>query len=203
MTAAVAGLRAYSQVKTQSSAVNGLPSCQVTPFFSFQVTDLPSAARVPSSRPGNRLRQDGPQVAVGIPAGQRLVEQARAVLVLGADGEMRIEQGRALPPQHLQQAAAAALGRLVGRPRLGHGHARKGEQLRRHRRRQSHGHHATHKGATGQRRPPSPGPTDHASHVRSLDASIQIVEAVLTLSLSCKMRASPCRKGNRPAATRQ
>ena len=52
MTAAVAGLRAYSQVKTQSSAVNGLPSCQVTPFFSFQVTDLPSAARVPSSRPG-------------------------------------------------------------------------------------------------------------------------------------------------------
>ena len=52
MTAAVAGFSAYSQVKTQSSAVNGLPSCQVTPFFSFQVTDLPSAARVPSSRPG-------------------------------------------------------------------------------------------------------------------------------------------------------
>src|SRR5262245_6495357 len=51
-TAAVAGSRAYSQVNTQSSAVNGLPSCQVTFFFSFQITDLPSAARVPSSRPG-------------------------------------------------------------------------------------------------------------------------------------------------------
>ncbi len=52
MSAAVAGSRAYSQVKTQSSAVKGLPSCHVTPFFSFQVTALPSADKVPSSRPG-------------------------------------------------------------------------------------------------------------------------------------------------------
>ena len=48
----VAGSFTYSEVKTQSSAVKGLPSCQVTPFFSFQVTDLPSAARPPFSRLG-------------------------------------------------------------------------------------------------------------------------------------------------------
>ena len=52
MSVAVAGSRAYSQVKTTSSAVKGWPSCHLTPFFSFQVTDLPSAASVPSSRPG-------------------------------------------------------------------------------------------------------------------------------------------------------
>src|SRR5258708_30477760 len=52
VSVAVAGFLAYSQVKTTSSAVKGWPSCQVTPFFSFQVTDLPSAASVPSSRPG-------------------------------------------------------------------------------------------------------------------------------------------------------
>ena len=52
MVAAVAGSLAYSQLKTTSSAVNGLPSCQVTPCFSFHTTDLPSAASVPSSRPG-------------------------------------------------------------------------------------------------------------------------------------------------------
>ena len=44
MVAAVAGSLAYSQLKTTSSAVNGLPSCQLTSCFSFQITDLPSAA---------------------------------------------------------------------------------------------------------------------------------------------------------------
>ena len=95
------------------------------------------------------FRQHRPQVAVAVPAGQRLVEQARAILVLGADGEMRIEQGRPLPPQHLQQAAAAALGRLVGRLRLGHGHARQGQQLRRDRRRDADRRHPPHKGTPG------------------------------------------------------
>ncbi len=47
VTAAVAGSLAYCQVKTRSSAVNGLPSCHFTPDFSFQVTDLPSAASRP------------------------------------------------------------------------------------------------------------------------------------------------------------
>ena len=52
VTAAVAGSLAYSQVKMQSSAVKGWPSCQVTPFFSFQITVLPSAERPPFSREG-------------------------------------------------------------------------------------------------------------------------------------------------------
>ena len=97
----------------------------------------------------DRLRQHGLEVAVAIPARKRLIEQTRAVLVLGADGEVRIEQGRALPPQHLQEPATAALGRLVGRSRLRHGHARQGEKLGRHRRRQPHDRHTLHEGTPG------------------------------------------------------
>ena len=48
------------------------------------------------------------QVAIGAPRGQRLIENARAVLVLGADREMRVQQRRPLPPQHLERPAAAA-----------------------------------------------------------------------------------------------
>jgi hypothetical protein len=44
----------YSQVKT-TSAVKGLLSCQLTPFFSFQVTDC-RRRQLPSSRP-DRLGQ--------------------------------------------------------------------------------------------------------------------------------------------------
>ena len=149
---------------------------------------------------GDRLGQDRPQVALGVPAGQRLVEQARAVLVLGADGEVRIEQGRALPPQDLEQAAAAALGRLVGRPRLRHRHARQGEKLIGQGRRQPHRRHTPHEGATRQSRPPSPGPIRPRKSRSSMDASHPDVEAVLslTLLLSCKMRAK--RMGTGPAA---
>src|ERR1019366_9801530 len=39
------------------------------------------------------------QVAVRIPTGQRLVEHARAVLVLDTDGEVRGQQRRGPPPQ--------------------------------------------------------------------------------------------------------
>jgi hypothetical protein len=46
-TDAVAGSEQYSHVKTQSSAVKGLPSCQLTPRLSFHVTDLPSRASPP------------------------------------------------------------------------------------------------------------------------------------------------------------
>src|SRR5207248_2889783 len=42
----------------------------------------------------------------------------RAILVLGADREMRVEQRRRLPPQYPQRASAAALGRLVFEPLL-------------------------------------------------------------------------------------
>ena len=62
VTAAVAGSAAYCQVNTQSSAVKGWPSCQVTPLFNFQMTVLPSADRPPlpcvgtsAARMGTRL----------------------------------------------------------------------------------------------------------------------------------------------------
>ena len=47
VTAAVPGSITYSQLNTTSSAVKGLPSCQTTFFFSFQVTDKPSFATPP------------------------------------------------------------------------------------------------------------------------------------------------------------
>src|SRR5439155_15583416 len=47
LTAAVAGSVTYSQLKTTSSAVKGLPSCQTTFFLSRQVTDIPSFATCP------------------------------------------------------------------------------------------------------------------------------------------------------------
>src|SRR5512144_3236583 len=60
--AAVFGSRTNSQLNTTSAAVNGLPSCQVTPFLSFQVTERPSFATPPfctdgtsAARTGNRL----------------------------------------------------------------------------------------------------------------------------------------------------
>src|SRR5437879_4466923 len=42
VTAAVPESITYSQLKTTSSAVNGLPSCQATFFLSRQVTESPS-----------------------------------------------------------------------------------------------------------------------------------------------------------------
>src|SRR5215208_5975107 len=88
-------------------------------------------------------REHREEIAVRIPAGERLVEDARAVLVLGADREMRVEQRSTLPPEHLEGAAAAALRRLVGDlllllcPRR----AAEGEHLARERRRDTERHH--------------------------------------------------------------
>ena len=96
---------------------------------------------------GNFGGQNQLHVAVGIPAGERLIEQARAVLVLGAGGEMRIEQGRSLPPQQFQRAAAAALGRLVDGWALGHGDAADGQNLRGHGRGETEGQHALNEAA--------------------------------------------------------
>ena len=89
-------------------------------------------------------------VAVRIPAGEGFVEHPRAVLVLGAGGEMRVQQGGALPPQHLERPAAAALGRLVAGLRLGLGRAADGEQLGRQRRREADRCHTAHEAAAGQ-----------------------------------------------------
>src|SRR5207248_1080205 len=50
--AAVAESAEYSQLKTTSSAVNGLPSCHVAFFWSRQVTDRPSLATSPFCKLG-------------------------------------------------------------------------------------------------------------------------------------------------------
>src|SRR5262249_35180120 len=52
VSAAVAGSATYSQVNTTSSAVNGLPSCQVTPRLRRHVTHVRSRARVPAGMLG-------------------------------------------------------------------------------------------------------------------------------------------------------
>ena len=92
--------------------------------------------------------EDRRERALHIPGGERLVEDAAAVLVLGADREMRIEQGRALPPQRLERPAAAALGRLVRvRLCLRLRDARIGEHLHRERRGQPVGDHLIDEGA--------------------------------------------------------
>ena len=113
---------------------------------------LPGHRRAVGGQPaildrGNLGRQNQLHVAVRIPAGERLIEQARAVLVLGAGGEMRIEQGRSLPPQQFQRAAAAALGRLVDGWALGHGHAADGQNLRGHGRGETESQHPLNEAA--------------------------------------------------------
>ena len=94
-----------------SSAVNGLPSCQLTPRFSRQVTDLPSFATAPFSRLGISCAEYRNQLAIGIVRRQRLIEDPGGVLVLGLDRKVWIEQRRPLPPQCAQRSAAAPLGR--------------------------------------------------------------------------------------------
>src|SRR6185503_783974 len=59
VAAAVAGSTTYSQLKTTSSAVNGLPSCHVTPFFSFHVTERPSFATLPFCTEGTSAARFG------------------------------------------------------------------------------------------------------------------------------------------------
>src|SRR5205085_11542342 len=59
VTAAVAGSEAYSQLKTQSSAVKGWPSCHLTPCFSFQTTHRRSLSTVPASTLGTSAASTG------------------------------------------------------------------------------------------------------------------------------------------------
>ena len=67
------------------------------------MTLLPSADRPPLVARGDLRGQDRDQVALGVPAGQRLVEDAAGVLVLGAAGEVRVQVHRRLPVDHLQR----------------------------------------------------------------------------------------------------
>ncbi len=74
--------------------------------------------------------QDRDHVAVGIEAGQRLVEDPGGVLVLGAGREVRVEQRGRLPPEGLEQPAPAALrGGERGRLGLGVRHPGRGQHL--------------------------------------------------------------------------
>ena len=90
--------------------------------------------------------EDRHQIAVIVPSRQRLVKDPGAFLVLGADGEMRIEQGHGLPIHQLQHAAAAGLGRLVGK----RGRSHRDPGLAQHhpgdRRRKACGDHSLDKG---------------------------------------------------------
>ncbi len=68
---ALAGSAAYSQLKTQSSAVNGWPSCHLTPCLSFQITHMPFLSRPPFATVGisaastGTRSPSGPQPASG------------------------------------------------------------------------------------------------------------------------------------------
>src|SRR5262249_57426051 len=73
--------------------------------------------------------EDRREVAVRVAARQGLVEDAGAVLVLGADGEVGVQVCRPLPPERLERAAAALLGRLVHEFALRLGDAGGGEHL--------------------------------------------------------------------------
>src|SRR5262245_4819914 len=65
VTAVEAGSATHSQVATTSSAVNGFPSCHVTFFLSFQVTDSPSFEIPPFWRVGTSAARTGSRLPSG------------------------------------------------------------------------------------------------------------------------------------------
>src|SRR5689334_23332617 len=78
---------------------------------------------------GNFSSQHWPEIAIGIPSGQWLIENARSRIVLAADGEMRVQQRGRLPPQEFERSATAAPDRLVNRLLRGDRHARVRQHL--------------------------------------------------------------------------
>src|SRR6185436_19785792 len=64
--------------------------------------------------------------------------------------KVRVEQRCALPPQHLERAAAAALGGLVLEGGLRLRNTAKVEHLARHRRGEAERNHLVHEGAAGE-----------------------------------------------------
>src|SRR5439155_1493731 len=83
-------------------------------------------------------------------APERLVEDPRGVLVLGAGGEVRVEERGRLPPERLQEPPAAAPGRVERPLRLRPGDARRGQHLRGHRRGQPQAEHRLHEATSAQ-----------------------------------------------------
>ena len=96
------------------------------------------AAVLPARYLGRQLRH---QVAVRVPARQRLIEDAAGLAVLDATSVVRIQVHGSLPIDELQGAAAAALGRLVGQRGLRLRDAFVHQQHRGHRRRQPQAKH--------------------------------------------------------------
>ena len=86
------------------------------------------------------------QIAFVVPSRQRLVKDPGALLVLGADGKMRVEQGYRLPIQKFKGPAAAGLGRLVRDRGRSHRHPGMAEHHAGDRRRQADGDQPLHKG---------------------------------------------------------
>jgi hypothetical protein len=80
---------------------------------------------------GNFRSQHRPEISIGIPSGQRFIENARSRIVLAADGEMRVQQRGRLPPQEFERPATAAPGRLVDELFRGDRHAGIRQHLRR------------------------------------------------------------------------
>src|SRR5881396_1729922 len=117
--AAVSGSATYSQLKTTSSAVKGLPSCQVTPFLSRHLTQVRSLARPPFWTVGTSAARMGTTLPSGSKPGR--------VLVLGAVGEVRVQKRGRLPPEDLELASAASprrSERVTAGLRVGHAGSR-------------------------------------------------------------------------------
>src|SRR5262249_53993944 len=100
---------------------------------------------------GNFGGENRRQIAVGIEGRQRLIEDPRAVLILGTGREMRIQQRRRLPKEHLHRTAAPAFRWGVLDFRLRGGDARRGQHLGRQRRRQPETNHHLHETAAAER----------------------------------------------------
>jgi hypothetical protein len=78
---------------------------------------------------GQLGREDRVEVTVGVERGEGLVEEAAGVLVLGAVGEVGVEQRRRLPPQEPELPAPAPARRGEGRPGLGPRHPGRPQHL--------------------------------------------------------------------------
>ncbi len=99
-------------------------------------------------RGGNFRSEDRNQIAILVPSGERLIEEPAGLLILGADGEMRIEQGRRLPKQQLQRASSTGFWRLVGEGGGGLGDSRLAQHHAGHRSREADGDHTLYKLST-------------------------------------------------------
>src|SRR5262249_952434 len=110
VTAAVAGSAAYSQLNTTSSAVNGVPSCQLADL-SFHVTDMPSAAMPPFWRLGISAASTGKSSPSGPhPAsGSEKMRHPSCALVPPAKGGLS-----SVAPCHHSTLSAPPPPRLVG-----------------------------------------------------------------------------------------